>query len=65
MKNLKKLNRQNLKEVLGGHTCPGTLIHVEWNGYHACCLQAPPGGNPCNGTFCLIPVDMCDNGNPL
>ncbi|UZT96177.1 hypothetical protein ODZ84_13175 [Chryseobacterium fluminis] len=62
MKNLKKITRQNLKEVLGGHTCPGNLIHLTWNGYHACCITPPPAGNPCNGTSCLIPVDMCDGG---
>ncbi|MDV7696488.1 hypothetical protein N6B72_06095 [Chryseobacterium soli] len=59
MKNSKRLNRQNLKEVLGGHTCPAKTFHVVYNGYHACCLQIP-SGNPCSSTKCLVPIEMCD-----
>lgn len=59
MKNSKRLNRQHLKEVLGGHTCPASTFHVVYNGYHACCLQ-PPSGNPCMSTKCLVPIEMCD-----
>ncbi|MCT2408350.1 hypothetical protein NZD88_12435 [Chryseobacterium antibioticum] len=64
MKNLKKLNRDHLREVMGGHTCPNNLVHVEFNGYHACCLTMPPLGNPCKGTFCFIPEGMC-SGDPM
>ncbi|MFP3596334.1 hypothetical protein [Chryseobacterium sp. SIMBA_029] len=59
MKNSKRLNRQNLKEVLGGHTCPASTFHIVYNGYHACCLQIP-SGNPCSSTKCLVPIEMCD-----
>ncbi len=55
MKNLKKIQRGNLKQVLGGHTCPANTYHITYNGYHACC-----SGNPCNSTKCLVPIEMCD-----
>ncbi|WP_228384039.1 hypothetical protein [Chryseobacterium sp. JM1] len=64
MKNLKKLNRNLLKEFLGGHTCPGTTIHLQYNGYHVCCIRMPPGGNPCKGTLCLIEEGTC-SGDPM
>ena len=62
MKNLKKIERTNLKQILGGQTGPGNLIQIQWNGYYACCITLPPGGNPCKGTACLIPMEMCDGG---
>lgn len=61
MKNLKKITRDNLKHVLGGHTCPNNLYHVVYGGYHACCLQIP-SGNPCDSTMCLVPMEMCGSG---
>ncbi|WP_292009831.1 hypothetical protein [Chryseobacterium sp.] len=61
LKKAEKLNRESLKTVMGGHTCPNNLYHITWNGYHGCCIQVPEG-NPCNSTLCLIPVEMCDSG---
>lgn len=60
MKNIKKIQRENLKQVLGGHTCPANTYHITYNGYHACCLQIP-SGNPCLSTKCLVPMEMCDS----
>ncbi|MBK1894955.1 bacteriocin-like protein [Chryseobacterium paridis] len=58
MKNLTKLNRENLKKVLGGHTCPSGTRHIIYNGYHGCCLSAP-SGNPCTSGMCFVEADMC------
>lgn len=67
MKNLKKLNRKELRTVLGGHTCvPFYPHHVVWNGTHACCSVVPAGGNPCPYIHnCLVSVDTCESGGPF
>ncbi|MBB6333263.1 hypothetical protein HNP24_004287 [Chryseobacterium sediminis] len=64
MKNLKKLDKENLKAVLGGgFTCLGNLYLIEANGYYACCTK--PDVDPCNSSaMCLTPVGMCDTGIP-
>ncbi|MET3037891.1 hypothetical protein ABXT08_17475 [Chryseobacterium sp. NRRL B-14859] len=63
MKNLKKVNRKNLKQLLGGNsapTCSGRLQYlVAFNGYYACCKE--PVDNPCPMTvMCMLPIGMCD-----
>ena len=63
MKNLKKVNRQNLKQFLGGGsvpTCSGRLQYlVGFNGYYACCKEQI--NNPCSTTvMCMLPIGMCD-----
>lgn len=60
MKNLKKFNRANLKEVFGGVVIPHCPINysylIPYNGYYACCRV--PTNNPCQG-MCMVHVDMC------
>jgi hypothetical protein len=67
MKNLKKLNRKNLRSILGGHDCPSFYpIHIVWGSGHACCSVSPAGGNPCPYlSQCLVPKGMCDDGGPF
>ncbi|WP_123868025.1 hypothetical protein [Chryseobacterium lactis] len=63
MKNLKRINRNNLKQLLGGNTssmCSGRLQYlVAFNGYYACCKEEVM--NPCSTTvMCMLPIGMCD-----
>ncbi|WP_449386650.1 bacteriocin-like protein [Chryseobacterium antibioticum] len=60
MKNLKKFNRANLKEVFGGvfiPQCPTSYSYlIPYNGYYACCRARTD--NPCQA-MCIIHIDMC------
>ncbi|MBL3548560.1 MULTISPECIES: bacteriocin-like protein [Chryseobacterium] len=63
MKNLKKLKRQSLKEVLGGNSasnCQGKFKYpAYYNGYSACCVAQTD--YPCSQTvMCQLPIGMCD-----
>ena len=63
MKNLKKINRSDLQQVLGGTNgsiCSGRLQYlVAFNGYYACCKEQVE--NPCSTTvMCQLPIGMCD-----
>ncbi|MCJ7933793.1 MAG: hypothetical protein MUW56_09195 [Chryseobacterium sp.] len=63
MKNLKKLKRQNLREVSGGNSdpnCQGKFQYpAYYNGYSACCKA--PTDDPCSQiVMCQLPIGMCD-----
>lgn len=58
MKNLTELNREYLKKIVDGHTCPSETRHIIYNGYHGCCLSAP-SGNPYTSRMCFVEADMC------